>query len=363
MNSGYIKNKHNPKVTLAVMAFKRPEMIIDIIKSYSLQTELNKELLIIDDCIEDTTVKKIVSKYKKNISGIRFIKNEKNLGYCKNYLKMLNEARGEYIVILGDDDILIKNNALQKYVEIFEKHNNVSYVYSNIIQFNENYEMDLAFQTFKVDTLFEDIDSAIKNIWLKSCYIPGMAFRNNINFNLIYPKDYMLFPQVELVGKLLGSKKSFGIADFLIGGRAHSGQLGFAALKGKNIKKTEKPSVVEMQIITERVNSYFENDLKINYKISKKIANDFFKHAHATILPNEKLNVGNRQVLVTFWQGFKNNHLLIFDLRFMSYVLASLILPKRILYLVKEKRKDNITKKSFSAEIEVFNKFMRLIDR
>ena len=162
----------NPKISVAVTTYKRPKMVEDIIKSFLFQTYKNSELVIVDDCIEDISTQEMVQKYMKIDPRIRFIKNKKNLGYSKNFLKSLMECSGEYILTLGDDDLLLQEKTLEYYVDIFEKYPDVGYIYSNIIQFNNQYEPDYIYNIFKEDTYFSDKEKIFQEIRLKSCYIP-----------------------------------------------------------------------------------------------------------------------------------------------------------------------------------------------
>ncbi len=151
---------NNIKISVAITAYKRPKMIEDLIKSFRIQNVKEAELLIIDDCVDDKSVMEIVSKYQIIDSRIRFIKNEVNLGYCKNYLKSLTEARGKYIITMGDDDIFLSKRVLEKYIDIFEKNKDVNYIYSNMIQFNQYYKIGYVSNIFVKCKAFEKLEES-----------------------------------------------------------------------------------------------------------------------------------------------------------------------------------------------------------
>ena len=325
-----------PKISVTVTAYKRPKYIEEAIKSFLIQDLKDSEMIIIDDCIEDTSVKEVVEKYSARDSRIRFIKNEERLGYCKNFLKSLVVAKGQYIVTLGDDDILLDSSALSAYIEVFEKYPDVSYIYANMVQINQDMEIDYVFDLFEDDIYCENLECLLTKLWLRSCFIAVIGLRNNVDFTKLYPSDDILFPQVELIGKILGNSSAYGISQRLIGARAHLGQLGNVALSGKNIRGSERHSVYELNMIFDRVLAYYSEVLSLHVNPERGFVNSFFETNHKAIFANEKISNGNLQILNTYTQAIKNNPLAIFDPKFTGYFLVAFILPRSLLFKVKE---------------------------
>lgn len=350
----------NIKISVTVTTYKRPRMIEDLIRSYRAQIFQNSELVIVDDCVEDQDTKVIVERYQKIDPRIRLIKNEINLGYSKNFLKSLLESRGEYIITLGDDDILLDKNTLGKYVDIFDQNPTVGFIYSNILQFNQNYEMDYAYTHFEKSIHFNSLEDSLLHIWLNSCYIPGIGLRNNVDFTSLYPKQDWLFPQVELIGKILATAGAYGIGEFLIGGRAHDDQLGFEAVKGKRIKKNERHASLELLDIFETLKSYYQQH-GISLSLGNEFVKRFFMQSHATILPTEKINTGNMNLLRVFFAAIQKNRNILFDAKYLFYMLISLALPKKILFFLKNQYKSYLVDKKWSKEKQYFEERMHEI--
>ena len=65
-------------------------------------SEINAEVLLIDNCSADSTVKFI----KKNYPEIFLRKNKTKLGYGANHNQNLATAKGQYIVLMNADMIL-----------------------------------------------------------------------------------------------------------------------------------------------------------------------------------------------------------------------------------------------------------------
>ena len=101
---------NKPLLTIAIPTFNRAKYlelsIQQLKKDGGLINDNTIEVLICDDCSSDNSddvIKKAIIKGLK----INHNKNQQNLGLDGNVAKCINEAKGKYIVILGDDDLFI----------------------------------------------------------------------------------------------------------------------------------------------------------------------------------------------------------------------------------------------------------------
>jgi len=65
------------------------------------------ELIVSDNCSEDDT-KEVVSYFIQNGLPIKYIRNNSNIGMDKNFEQCYKFGKGKYILVLGDDDFIIK---------------------------------------------------------------------------------------------------------------------------------------------------------------------------------------------------------------------------------------------------------------
>lgn len=92
-----------PKVTIAIPTHNRGRFLPKAIESVLSQTYSDFELLVVDNASTDNT-KKVVKQYKD--SRLRYYRNKSNIGMINNWNRCVKLARGKYLVILGDDDLL-----------------------------------------------------------------------------------------------------------------------------------------------------------------------------------------------------------------------------------------------------------------
>jgi glycosyltransferase involved in cell wall biosynthesis len=113
-----------PLVSVCIPSYNSEEFIATTLQSILSQTFGDFELVIVDDKSTDATIPTIQGF---NDPRIRLIENEKNLGLGGNWNKVLSCARGDYVKLLGDDDVLYPE-CLARQVEALEQSANASAV-------------------------------------------------------------------------------------------------------------------------------------------------------------------------------------------------------------------------------------------
>jgi len=102
--------------------------IAEAIASVVNQTFSQWELVIVDDCSTDYSLK-VIEPYL-NDRRIRLLKNDKNIGYIGTLKKLIKESRAGILGILDSDDAL-EATALEKMYEAHVRHPDCGFIYSN----------------------------------------------------------------------------------------------------------------------------------------------------------------------------------------------------------------------------------------
>jgi len=105
-------------VSICLPTYNRPELLRRAIASCLSQTYPDFEIVVTDNSRDDES--KIVAEGFKD-PRLRYYKNETNIGGIANLDKGLRLARGKYIKMLMDDDLL-KPHCLERQVEALENH-------------------------------------------------------------------------------------------------------------------------------------------------------------------------------------------------------------------------------------------------
>ena len=111
-------------VSIIMPSYNAARFIGESINSVLLQTYSHWELLIADDCSKDNTWK-ILEEYAQKDSRIKIIKNEKNLGYNKNFEKLLGFVTSDYFMLSDQDDFWLPNKVEESYKKITTENLNL----------------------------------------------------------------------------------------------------------------------------------------------------------------------------------------------------------------------------------------------
>ncbi|KPQ39980.1 MAG: putative O-linked N-acetylglucosamine transferase, SPINDLY family [Phormidium sp. OSCR] len=117
-----------PLVTLLVPVYNRKHLIGECLDSALRQTMPNLEVVITDNASTDGTWE-ICQNYAKRDSRIRLFRNDTNLGPVKNWMRGLEEARGQYAKFLYSDD-LISPTFLEKTLPYLQNDPEIGFVYT-----------------------------------------------------------------------------------------------------------------------------------------------------------------------------------------------------------------------------------------
>jgi glycosyltransferase involved in cell wall biosynthesis len=125
-------NNNLPLVTVAMVTYNQESIIKQAIESVLAQGYQNFELIISDDCSKDKTVE-IAATYKDG--RIKIIVSDKNVYQYANRNKIINAAKGKYIIFVDGDDYLY-THGLEYLVKLFEGFPDCGAIFSHIYRTN-----------------------------------------------------------------------------------------------------------------------------------------------------------------------------------------------------------------------------------
>jgi hypothetical protein len=317
-------------ISVCVPTYERPEMITQLAQTFLVQDHEDRELCVTDDSRSDATERLFASRLKH--PSIRYARNAQTLGFAGNLRTALQIARGDIVVILGDDDLFASTDALGEYAKAFEDHPGVHFAYGNLVQVDEELECTLIYPHFSAMVVAPPGAQAIEKLFLRSILITGMALRRTASLDALYPEGDVLFPQVELVGRLLLDHEGMGIPRYLCATRAHPEQLGFRAIQGRDIRGSERHGVVEITAIFERLVASRPELRSVRSRIEHQLAT-----AYLTNLPNEKIITGNRRMSRNLADLVARNPAARHSVALWFVYLGTVLLPRRAVVAVKDR--------------------------
>ena len=94
---------NDPLITIGITAYNAVATVKRAVHSALGQTWRPIEILIIDDCSADNS-NKMLENLKSQHDEIRIINNDRNRGVAFSRNRILDEARGDFIVFFDADD-------------------------------------------------------------------------------------------------------------------------------------------------------------------------------------------------------------------------------------------------------------------
>ena len=105
------------KLTVGIISYNRPKELNRCLNSI-LPIPNNVEILVCDDnSPRKSEILQVVRDFKYSNNNVKILVNQENFGYDKNLFNTLELADSEYVLLLGDDDML-EPNALNNIIEI-----------------------------------------------------------------------------------------------------------------------------------------------------------------------------------------------------------------------------------------------------
>jgi|GEM_PF-5570676 len=122
-----------PFFSVVIPTYNRPTDLRHALLSVLWQTCDSYEIIVSDNS-QNSASRNICLKLKNN--KIHYFQNQSNIGFTRNLYETFNKARGKYIFILGDDDLIGSRNLLENVQKNIEQKDygyvRVSFFYYNI---------------------------------------------------------------------------------------------------------------------------------------------------------------------------------------------------------------------------------------
>ncbi len=131
---------NNPLISICIANYNKAPYIEQCLDSI-INKEIydNKEIIIIDDCSTDDSVKILEEWIEKNWEKIPVIfkQNIQNSGPGFTYNQAIQYSHGKYITFMDSDDFFIQDSLVEKANE-FKKHKDLKIIYGNGVFFENN---------------------------------------------------------------------------------------------------------------------------------------------------------------------------------------------------------------------------------
>jgi glycosyltransferase involved in cell wall biosynthesis len=128
-----------PKLSICIPTYNRSKYLLNCLNSILIakrMSNLNFEVCISDNKSNEKILP-IINRFKKRYK-IVFKKNKKNIGIAKNIIQSVSMAKGEFVWILGNDDLVLPNT-FKTLEKLFSENSDVEFYYINTFNIENNF--------------------------------------------------------------------------------------------------------------------------------------------------------------------------------------------------------------------------------
>jgi glycosyltransferase involved in cell wall biosynthesis len=155
----------SPKVSCLVVTYNQQDVVRETIDSILAQTYNNLEIVIADDGSTDNTPE-ILEEYQKQYPDkIKIITGQKNFGVTLNSKRAYDLCTGDFIAIIGGDDIWLPEK-IEKQIEWFQSHPEAVICYHDIWAFDSKSGNNL----YRFTDTHAPLIGTIKDVIYGSCF-------------------------------------------------------------------------------------------------------------------------------------------------------------------------------------------------
>ncbi|MDD3944757.1 MAG: glycosyltransferase family 2 protein [Bacteroidales bacterium] len=273
-------------LTICIPSYNRPEGLKRALESVDAEKYAGElQILVCEDCApKRLEVRAVAEDFKATTKyAFKYVENEVNLGHGKNWRHCAHEAEGEYLMYIGDDD-MVAPKALDPFMEWLHQHDDLGYVCRSYQTLNPDGTITYN-KYYNSDRFYEPGIEAYTAFFMKSNLMTGYTIKREYTYDFEDSSvDYTLYYQMYLMGEVCLRYKS-GYCNIPVGQYVGDGVSYFGVnecekayyKQGVNVA-TEFANVNMFFVVTELI------DQKNNIESTSIIKKDFAKYsAYATM--------------------------------------------------------------------------------
>lgn len=208
-----------PKISVCIPAYNRSSVLPELLDSIFNQDYDDFEVVIAEDgSPERPLIAKISGEYAiRNTGRLKYIENPRNFGYDGNIRNLFKLAQGEFVLFMGNDDIMCPG-ALTRVANAIRHHPNIGVVLRTYAAFDgDPSNIVEAFRYFDREIFFPAGQETISTIYRRSVVIPGMVIHRESAIKYETDRfDGILLYQLYLVAEILVQKNAVYIPDVTV---------------------------------------------------------------------------------------------------------------------------------------------------
>jgi abequosyltransferase len=206
-------------LSVCIPAYNRAAVLPVLLDSILEQQFADYEVLICEDCSpQRDEIRAVVRNYDRRHPGrIRYLENESNLGYDGNLRRLIERAKGDFCLFMGNDDLMCPD-ALRTVGDALARHPDVGVVIRSYQSFQgDPGNIVQTFRYFPDERFFPAGPESIVTVYRRAVVIPGMVVRREAAQRFATAEfDGTLLYQLYLVANILVDMNAVFLPQILV---------------------------------------------------------------------------------------------------------------------------------------------------
>jgi len=235
-----------PLISICIPAYNRVALLPELLDSIFNQDFDDFDIVIAEDFSpERQAIASKVAEYQQRFGNkLKYFENSQTLGYDGNLRRLFELATGDYVLFMGNDDLLAPG-ALQAIANALQERQDVGVILRSYSSFLSDPEQPVqVFRYFGEDRVFPPGADTVVTFFRRCVFISGMVFKRSSALVCATAKfDGTLLYQQHLAGHILKQESGVYLNRILsyhrLGGIPDFGES--AAEKGLFVPKQQTP--------------------------------------------------------------------------------------------------------------------------
>ena len=167
-------------VSVCVPSYNRPTELRRLLESIDPADESAVEVVVCEDnSPRRQAIKEAVMGFaQKTRLVVRYIENRENLGFDRNLKELVRQARGQWVLFMGDDDVFVPG-ALDKLIGFLNIHPDLGYVLRSYLAVHRSGRIE-KFRYYDGNRFFGPGSAAYLELFRKSVFISGFTIKREM---------------------------------------------------------------------------------------------------------------------------------------------------------------------------------------
>lgn len=170
--------ENNFFISICIPSYNRPSGLKRLLESIDSKQHINDIQIVIceDNAPKRLEVRGVVDEYKiMSPYHVKYVENPVNFGHGKNWRQCSNQANGEFLIYMGDDDDFIPE-ALDPFINWVKNHKELGYILRAYRSIDPKEKIEY-YKYYSNDRFFEPGIKGYTEFFLKSMLMSGYTIK------------------------------------------------------------------------------------------------------------------------------------------------------------------------------------------